>query len=68
VKGGSGKAELSLSGYYEPKGDEMDDDMFYGQEGADEEEEDDDLDEDDDGELQVKKATNKKGEEAARLE
>ena len=34
--------EVSLSGYFEPKNDEMDDDMFgYGQEGA---EEDDDID------------------------
>jgi len=30
AKGGSGKSEISLSGYYEPKGDDMDDDMFYG--------------------------------------
>lgn len=34
--------EVSLSGYFEPKGDDMDDDMFgYGQEEADEDLEDD---------------------------
>jgi len=38
--------EVSLSGYFEPKGDEMDDDMFgYGQE----EEGDEDLEDDDSG-------------------
>ena len=65
VKGG-GKSELSLSGYYEPKGDDMDDDMFYGQEGAEEDDEED-LDDEDEGELHVKKASDKKG-EAALLE
>lgn len=35
-----------MSGYFEPKADDMDDDMFYGQEGADEEE--DDLEDSDD--------------------
>ena len=38
--------EVSLSGYFEPKGDDMDDDMFgYGQEG--EEEDGDDVDDSD---------------------
>lgn len=37
---GSGKSEVALSGYFEPKADDMDDDMFYGQEGADDEEDD----------------------------
>ena len=52
---GSGKSEVSLSGYFEPKADDMDDDMFYGQEGA--EEDDDDLDDisDDDEDPQEKK-------------
>ena len=44
----------------------MDDDMFYGQEGAEEDDEED-LDDEDEGELQVKKAIDKKG-EAALLE
>ena len=61
VKDGSGKTELSLSGYFEPKGDEMDDDMFYGQEGADEDE-DEELDDDDEEELDTKKAAGKKKE------
>lgn len=29
-----------MSGYFEPKGDDMDDDMFYGQEGEDDEDDD----------------------------
>ena len=41
--------EVHLSGYFEPKGDDMDDDMFYGQEddqeGEDLEDEDSDEDE-----------------------
>jgi len=36
-KGGS---DVHLSGYFEPKGDDMDDDMFYGNEDGDEEAED----------------------------
>jgi hypothetical protein len=40
-----GPSEVHLSGYFEPKGEDMDDDMFYGQEGEDGE--DEDLDEDD---------------------
>jgi hypothetical protein len=35
-----GPAEIHLSGYFEPKGDDMDDDMFYGNEDAEEEPED----------------------------
>ena len=35
-----GPAEIHLSGYFEPKGDDMDDDMFYGQEDGEEEPED----------------------------
>lgn len=38
-----GPQEVHLSGYFEPKGDDMDDDLVYGQEG-----DDDDSDEDDD--------------------
>ena len=41
-------ASVALSGYFEPKGDDMDDDMFgYGREG-DEEDGDEDLEDDDD--------------------
>lgn len=36
-----GPGEVHLSGYFEPKGDDMDDDMFYGQEDGDEEEDSD---------------------------
>lgn len=52
--------EVSLSGYFEPKGDDMDDDMFgYGQEG--EEEDGDDVD-DSDSEDEVPASKNgKKG-------
>lgn len=35
-----GPAEIHLSGYFEPKGDDMDDDMFYGQEEGDDDEDD----------------------------
>ena len=52
VKDASKGQSLSLSGYFEPKGDEMDDDMFgYGREEDDEGEDledDDDEDESDD--------------------
>jgi len=34
-----------LSGYFEPKGDDIDDDMFYGQEEADDAEEESDEEE-----------------------
>lgn len=37
--GGAKHSEIHLSGYFEPKGEEMDDDMFYG---AEEDEEDED--------------------------
>lgn len=40
-----GPSEVHLSGYFEPKGDDMDDDMFYGNEQQDDDEEDDDDDE-----------------------
>ena len=41
---------VSLSGYFEPKSTDMDDDLFYGQE--DEAEEDDDLNDDEDDDLE----------------
>ena len=42
-------ASVALSGYFEPKGDDMDDDMFgYGREEDDEEGDDLEDDEDDD--------------------
>jgi len=37
----AGKGEVHLSGYFEPKGEDMEDDMFYGQEEDDEEENED---------------------------
>ena len=40
-----GPGEVHLSGYFEPKGDDMDDDMFYGQEEADDAEEESDEEE-----------------------
>ena len=46
---------IALSGYFEPKGDEMDDDMFgYGRE---EDDEGDDLEDDDDDESEDEKPT-----------
>lgn len=39
-----GASDVHLSGYFEPKGDDMDDDMFYGNENDDENEDDDDDD------------------------
>jgi len=42
-----GPAEVHLSGYFEPKGDDMDDDMFYGQENADDDEDEGDSDDED---------------------
>jgi beta-phosphoglucomutase-like phosphatase (HAD superfamily) len=36
-----GPSEVHISGYFEPKGDDMDDDMFYGNEDAEEEAEED---------------------------
>lgn len=53
AKGG----EVHLSGYFEPKGDDMDDDMFYGQE-EDDDEEADDLE--DDSEEETAPASKKK--------
>ena len=48
VKDASKGQSLSLSGYFEPKGDDMDDDMFgYGREEDDEGE---DLEDEDDSE------------------
>jgi hypothetical protein len=35
-----GPSEIHLTGYFEPKGEDMDDDMFYGQEAEDAEEDD----------------------------
>jgi len=35
----AGKGEVHLSGYFEPKGEDMEDDMFYGQEEDDDDEE-----------------------------
>ena len=52
LKGAPKGTEVSLSGYFEPKGDDMDEDMFgYGQEDADEDEDidDEDSEEEDDG-------------------
>ena len=55
VKDASKGQSLSLSGYFEPKGDEMDDDMFgYGREEDDEGE---DLEDDDDDESDDEKTT-----------
>lgn len=46
---------MSLSGYFEPKGDEMDDDMFgYGQEDGEEDDDVEDGDSDSDDEEPVK--------------
>lgn len=45
VQGGSDKTEVHLSGYFEPNGEEQDDDMFYGDE---DEEGEEDLEESDD--------------------
>ena len=50
-----GPSEVHLSGYFEPKGEDADDDMFYGQEGE-EDGEDEDLD-DEDSEEEVKPAS-----------
>lgn len=55
VKDASKGQSLSLSGYFEPKGDDMDDDMFgYGREEDDEGE---DLEDDDDDESDDEKPT-----------
>jgi len=49
VKDAPKGCEVSMSGYFEPKGDDMDDDMFaYGREGDEEDEDDDDLEDEDD--------------------
>lgn len=46
---------MSLSGYFEPKGDEMDDDMFgYGQEDGEEDDDVEDGDSDSDDAEPVK--------------
>jgi len=46
---------VSLSGYFEPKGDEMDDDMFgYGQEDGEEDDDVEDGDSDSDDAEPVK--------------
>lgn len=42
-----GPSEVHISGYFEPKGDDMDDDMFYGNEDAEEEAEEDEEESDD---------------------
>ena len=48
LKGAPKGTEVSISGYFEPKGDDMDEDMFgYGQEDGDEEDDVDDGDSDD---------------------
>jgi len=54
LKGAPKGTEVSLSGYFEPKGDDMDDDMFgYGQEEGEDDDDiedgDSDSDEDDAG-------------------
>ena len=51
--------EVSISGYFEPKNDDMDDDMFggYGQEGPDDDDEDIDDGDDDSDEEEVKDNT-----------
>jgi nucleophosmin 1 len=53
VHGGSDKTEVHLSGYFEPNGEDQDDDMFYGEEAEEGEE---DL-EDEDSEEEPKKAS-----------
>ena len=46
LKGAPKGTEVSVSGYFEPKGDDMDDDMFgYGQEEGEDDLEDEDSDE-----------------------
>ena len=56
LKGAPKGTEVSLSGYFEPKGDDMDDDMFgYGQEEGDEEDDIDDGDDDSDEEEEAGK-------------
>lgn len=42
-----GPSDVHLSGYFEPKGDDMDDELMYGQEEGDEEIEEEDSEEDD---------------------
>lgn len=75
LKGAPKGTEVSLSGYFEPKGDDMDDDMFggYGQEEADDDLEDGDSDSDEeeaaDSKLVVKgKAVGKKDDQKALAE
>lgn len=40
-----GPSEVHLSGYFEPKGDDMDDEIMYGEEEGDDEIEDNDSEE-----------------------
>jgi len=55
LKGAPKGTEVSLSGYFEPKGDDMDEDMFgYGQEEDEDEDLDDDDSEEEDAKLVVK--------------
>jgi nucleophosmin 1 len=54
VHGGNDKTEVHLSGYFEPNGEDQEDDMFYGEEAEEGEE---DLEEDDDEEFEPKKAS-----------
>ena len=54
------ETEVSLSGYFEPKGDDMDDDMFYGQEDADEDDLEDESGSDDEEEVTAKANGSKK--------
>lgn len=56
VVGGNDKTEVHLSGYFEPNGEEADDDMFYGEEA---EEGEDDLDEDEEEDFDPKAALTK---------
>jgi len=55
-----GPAEVHLSGYFEPKGDDMDDDMFYGQENADDDEDEGDSDDEDIVDAKAKQSKQKK--------
>lgn len=60
LQGAPKGTEVSLSGYFEPKGDDMDDDMFgYGQEDGEEDEDVEDGDSDSD-EVEPAKAGKKK--------
>ena len=54
VVGGNDKTEVHLSGYFEPNGEDAEDDMFYGAE--DDEEGEEDLEEDEEDEVVPKAA------------